>query len=145
MTKKNESMLDLIREAYDMLKDRSEQEASLIYHVAKLDNEERSAIILAYQNIQQEKEEIVMKNEWLEKEMLDLRVDRRRKKQSRVVTLGLIMLAFLNMMMSYETLYARPPSRDMRSATWICSCGYENYDKISYCGVCGREKPRKRR
>ena len=34
-----------------MLIDRSKEEANLIYHVAKLDDEERAAIILAYQNI----------------------------------------------------------------------------------------------
>jgi hypothetical protein len=28
--------------------------------------------------------------------------------------------------------------------TWICPnphCGYENYDEINYCGICGSKKP----
>lgn len=49
--KGNESFFDLLRDAHQMLSDRSRQEADLIYYIAKLDNEERSAIILAYQNL----------------------------------------------------------------------------------------------
>ena len=29
--------------------------------------------------------------------------------------------------------------------TWICpnpDCGYENYDAVNYCGICGTRKPR---
>ncbi len=29
--------------------------------------------------------------------------------------------------------------------TWICpnpACGYENYDAVNYCGICGTRKPR---
>lgn len=42
-------MFELIEEARQMLMDRSKEEADLIYYIAKLDNEERAAIILAYQ------------------------------------------------------------------------------------------------
>lgn len=43
-------IFQLIQSATEMLKDRSKQERDLIYAIAKLDDEERAAIILAYQN-----------------------------------------------------------------------------------------------
>ena len=42
------SFMDLIREAQQMLLDRSKQEADLIYSVACLNDEERAAISMAY-------------------------------------------------------------------------------------------------
>lgn len=41
----------LLRDAHGMLMDRQRQEADLIYHICKLDHEERGAIILAYRNL----------------------------------------------------------------------------------------------
>jgi len=43
-----DSLFDLIRQAQEMYLERSQAERDLIYHVAKLDNESRSALILAY-------------------------------------------------------------------------------------------------
>ena len=53
MTIKNnkESILDLIEQATLMLQDRSRPEADLIYYIARMDDETRCAIILAYQNL----------------------------------------------------------------------------------------------
>lgn len=48
---KTESLFDLVGHAIEMLSDRSKQEQDLIYHIAKLDNESRTAIVLAYQNL----------------------------------------------------------------------------------------------
>lgn len=48
-------MLELIREAEAMLLDRIPQERDLIYAIAKLDPEARSAIVVAYEFILQEK------------------------------------------------------------------------------------------
>lgn len=45
----NESLSMLIQEAVAMLRDRSKEEAALIYYVAKMDNEDRSAIVIGYQ------------------------------------------------------------------------------------------------
>ncbi len=42
-------MMELIREAQEMLIDRRREERDLIYAIAKLDSEERAAIILAYE------------------------------------------------------------------------------------------------
>lgn len=50
-------LFGLIDEAKQMLQDRSDAEAALIYHVAKLDNEERCAIILAYQSLKYHEKE----------------------------------------------------------------------------------------
>lgn len=47
---KEESLFDLIDQARQMLLDRPEIEQDLIYYVAKLNDEERAAIILAYQS-----------------------------------------------------------------------------------------------
>jgi hypothetical protein len=46
-----ESILDLIAQATCMYKERCEMEQDLIYYVAKLPDLDRSALILAYQNM----------------------------------------------------------------------------------------------
>ncbi len=48
---KHESLIDLIKQATAMLTDRSKQEQDLIYAIAKLDNEARAAIIIAYEYV----------------------------------------------------------------------------------------------
>lgn len=52
---KQESLFDLIDQARYMLMDRSKPEQELIYYIAKLDLEERAAIILAYQGLHEQK------------------------------------------------------------------------------------------
>lgn len=52
----NESFIDLISQATQMLLDRPKIEQDLIYFISKLDNEERAAIILAYEYIHINKE-----------------------------------------------------------------------------------------
>lgn len=52
---KQESLFELITQASHMLIDRPKIEQDLIYHVCKLDNEERAAIILAYQGLHEQK------------------------------------------------------------------------------------------
>jgi hypothetical protein len=54
--KKKESLLDLVEQATQLYRDRAKLEADLIYFVAKLDNEERTALILAYQNLYEREE-----------------------------------------------------------------------------------------
>lgn len=49
--KQHESFLDLIAEAEAMLNDRQPEEALLIYHIAKLPDDLRAGIIVAYQNM----------------------------------------------------------------------------------------------
>lgn len=51
--RKNETLFDLIGEAKEMLLDRSPQEMELIYAIAKLDSDERAAIIVAYKTIKE--------------------------------------------------------------------------------------------
>ena len=45
------SIVDLIKEAKEMYLDREQLERDLIYYVAKLDDEERLALIIAYQDL----------------------------------------------------------------------------------------------
>lgn len=56
MKKVNESMFDLINQAQEMLMDRPIKERELIYHVAKLENDLRGAIIIAYELIMKDNE-----------------------------------------------------------------------------------------
>lgn len=80
-----------------------------------------------------------MKNEWLEKEIGDLRYERIKKKQPSIFVFSLILLCMLTAAMAYDTHHV--PKRMRWSATWKCkSCGYENYDEISNCGLCGKSK-----
>lgn len=58
MTTKKESFTDLISQAEAMLRDRSKQEADLIFSIAKLEDDLRAAIIFAYNNIHDPYEEI---------------------------------------------------------------------------------------
>lgn len=48
------AVITLIQDAVDMLRDRTKEEQDLIYSVAKLDADERQAIILAYRLIHDE-------------------------------------------------------------------------------------------
>lgn len=43
-----ETFTELLRDAQQMLLDRSRPEADLIYYIAKLDDEARSAIVVGY-------------------------------------------------------------------------------------------------
>ncbi len=45
---KEPSLTELIQEAVQMYRDRSKKEADLIYYVAKMHDEDRIALILAY-------------------------------------------------------------------------------------------------
>lgn len=48
---KEQPLSELIQEAVQMYQDRSKQEADLIYYVAKMHDEDRIALILAYELI----------------------------------------------------------------------------------------------
>lgn len=60
---RNPSFFTLIKHATQMLNDRPEEEQDLIYYVCKLDQEERSAIILAYKNIKRDQEDLDAENQ----------------------------------------------------------------------------------
>ncbi len=53
-----ESFLDLIRQAIEMLLDRSIEERNLIYHVARMENDLRAAIILAFETIKNDEDHV---------------------------------------------------------------------------------------
>ncbi len=48
---KQEGFIEIIQQATEMLLDRSEPERDLIYHICMMEDDLRSAIILAYRNI----------------------------------------------------------------------------------------------
>ena len=54
--KKEESFFDLIHQAKEMLLDRPQIERELIYHICKIEDDLRAAIILAYQGLKDEGE-----------------------------------------------------------------------------------------
>lgn len=54
MAYKEESLLDLIQQAKEMLLDRSKEEQDLIYHIAKFPDDLRTAIVIAYRGIYDE-------------------------------------------------------------------------------------------
>lgn len=54
MTHKYEILMDLIQQAKAMLLDRSKEEQDLIFYVAKLEDDLRTAIIIAYRGIYDE-------------------------------------------------------------------------------------------
>jgi hypothetical protein len=51
MPEQQETFFEIISLAIEMLKDRSRQEADLIYHIATLDNESKTSIISTYKLI----------------------------------------------------------------------------------------------
>ena len=89
----------------------------------------------------------MMENEWLNKEIRNLKKDMNHRKTPNVLIFGLIMLTMLTSFMSYDTQNRKLSERRGNwSSTWICPrCGHENYSEISNCGVCGHDKPKKRR
>jgi hypothetical protein len=48
---KDQTLKDLIEDAAYMLADRVAEERELIYYIAKMDNESRAAIVIAYEHI----------------------------------------------------------------------------------------------
>lgn len=49
---------------------------------------------------------------------------------------------YLNLLAIPEDIISKfdMPAPEMRQGTWVCKkCGYENYDQLRYCGVCGND------
>lgn len=83
-----------------------------------------------------------MKNEWLDSEISALRSERIKKKQPRIFVFALILMCMVTAAMAYDTPHI--PKKMRWSATWFCQrCGYENFDEIKTCGLCGKPKHRK--
>src|ERR1700679_281748 len=101
---------------------------------------------------------IIEQNSWLEDQEKDLNkeITKKRKKiknednqimKSFLLILGAIFLIFNLDELTAQT-YINCPSckkgiKMSWGETWICPnkhCGYENYDQVSYCGVCGTNR-----
>lgn len=78
-------------------------------------------------------------NEWLTQEIANLRMERIKKKQPRIFVWALILMTMFTAALAYDTQHH--PRQARWSATWKCKhCGYENYDEIHTCGLCGKAK-----
>lgn len=57
LSKVFEEMYQLIQEAIEMYLDRDQSERDLIYHVASMSSEDRTALIIAYEMLKEEEDE----------------------------------------------------------------------------------------
>lgn len=90
-----ESFSDLLDQAIQMLMDRSKQEQDLIYSIAKLDVDLRSAIVMGYRILHENKEENAMDDEikkikkTAKKEVKDLdKLEKADKKRDKMCKMG---------------------------------------------------------
>ncbi len=92
---------------------------------------------------------------WIAKEQREFRIEllsKRRNKNSdtkimlRIITLLILICAFSYA--SADLLYCphcmeKIEFKGVWGQTWICpkpSCGYENYEAVQYCGICGTSR-----
>jgi hypothetical protein len=79
----------------------------------------------------------------------DMTTSEKRHRDNKVA--GLLLIALMLTVISMAPLYAETCFKVKRFQVeneWICpnkACKYDNYDEIRYCGLCGTEKPARRR
>ena len=67
-----------------------------------------------------------------------------RSNKIAVILLTGVTLAALGTIPLYGSMYDRS---HIHRSEWKCpkaSCGYDNYDGIDYCGLCGTAKPKRK-
>lgn len=84
---------------------------------------------------------------YIESEEQDIRKDWRSNKLRILSWMQVGMMALL-LLFGFAKVYAMMPIRDPAQnwfpAFWIChNCGYENYEGIDHCGLCGKERNQK--
>lgn len=102
---------------------------------------------------------------WLQHEMHEIeaqiKIDKIKKKDTKIMFQWLccLLLLFVSVANAQDVFFMCPhcrcvveaeikdPSYDnemkVKSGTWICpkkNCGYENDNRIRYCGMCGAER-----
>jgi hypothetical protein len=91
-----------------------------------------------------------MRNHWLKNEEISLEIEMKNQKKYRH-SMSLFKLSLIIGVLSvisyanshiFECPYCLKPIECKRiwGDTWICpneNCGYENYDGINHCGLCG--------
>lgn len=91
-----------------------------------------------------------MDGKWLIEQEIDIKMDKVKNKKLKETTTMIKLMALVGFisLLSYanaETVFNCPHCEkpiEIRTwgETWICpnkKCGYENYDGIDYCGICG--------
>lgn len=83
---------------------------------------------------------------WLEEEERIIKREMRRKappRFNRLYLFLLFVLAALGALPQLNFIYSSPTANMLFPDTWICKkCGYDNYEGIKTCSVCGT--PRKK-
>jgi len=99
------------------------------------------------QNKKPNKEEEITMFEYLKKEMKSLETERKYHLEhgtERDPKMGLkliILLAIIFSVFSCPKLHGQVSQYSPKSIVeWVCSCGYDNYDGIRYCPLCGGER-----
>ncbi len=89
-------------------------------------------------------------NKWLDNEIKQVNAERklvRHKSWSNKFVL-LFMLYISPILTSFVIMECPHCNKEFKahwSSVWSCpTCGYENYDEMGYCSICGEKKPRKR-
>lgn len=84
----------------------------------------------------------MIENEWLTKEISQLRIERIKKKPTSIFVYTLILLCAFTALIAYDTPTHTPINR-WRSG-WVCpSCGHDNFAEIERCGICGTKRPKR--
>ena len=87
-----------------------------------------------------------MKNTWIEQEERDMKREISKNKDLNPNYHLVRMVCFLFVICSISYANTTNKECEMRGVwgdTWICpnsSCGYENYDAIGYCALCGTKR-----
>ncbi len=91
-----------------------------------------------------------MKNEWLQNEVNSIKQELKSRKNRGDRMFPYLMTMAIILLIATSTMYAEPIlNREGTEiagyfpSTWTCHnrhCGYENYDGIDYCALCGTRR-----
>lgn len=92
----------------------------------------------------------MMKNEWLQKEVNAIKNELKSKKKRGDELFPLLMTMVIFLLIATSSMYACPSptysqinNSSIFPSTWTCpnrSCGYENYEGVSHCAICGSRR-----
>jgi len=84
--------------------------------------------------------------DWIDEEINKIKQDKKfyeknpRLRSNTQFYKILAVLMFLLAFVFSGGLEAREEHKQLK-LEWVCSCGWDNYDEIAYCGVCGKKRP----
>lgn len=94
----------------------------------------------------QEKEFLIQKKELTNKKICqkyNINEEGEILKKLLIMVVSIAVLSWCNLSAECEKCKIASTHRGFWGSTWTCSninCGYENYDGIDYCGLCGTRK-----